>query len=176
MIEIKIIDATHKNDINLPNEPFRLIGRMIPSYANEQWDYGVCYFHETNITEMCFPNENYRYEDMKDNSVFIGAYDGDKCIGLAILQNAWFRYMYLYDLKVSKDYRKMGVATALIQKAKEVCVAHGYSGLYTQGQDNNLAACLFYVKTGFRIGGLDTNIYKGTKQEGKADIIFYLDC
>ena len=176
MIEIKIIDATHKNDINIPNEPFQLIGRMIPSYTDEQWDYRVSYFDEANITEMCFPNENYSYENMKDNSTFIGAYDNGKCVGLAILQNAWFKYMYLYDLKVSKGHRKMGVASALIQKAKEVCRANGYSGIYTQGQDNNLSACLFYIKTGFRIGGLDTNVYKGTNQEGKADIIFYLDC
>lgn len=176
MIDIKIIDAAHKNDINIPNEPFRLIGRMIPSYVNEQWDYSAVCFDEANITQMCFPNENYCYEDMKDNSVFIGAYDNGQCVGLAIMQKAWFRYMYLYDLKVSKDHRRKGVATALIEKAKEVCKAQGYAGIYTQGQDNNLSACLFYIKTGFHIGGLDTNVYKGTKQEGKADIIFYLDC
>ena len=48
-------------------------------------------------------------------------------------------------------------------------------GLYTQGQDNNLGACRFYLKAGFRIGGLDTEVYKGTNQEGKADILFYRD-
>lgn len=48
-------------------------------------------------------------------------------------------------------------------------------GLWTIGQDNNLAACLFYVNNGFRIGGLDTDVYIGTKQEGKADIYFYKD-
>ena len=84
--------------------------------------------------------------------------------------------MYLYELKVFKDYRHKGVATALLQKAKEICKERQYSGIYTQAQDNNLSACLFYIKTGFHIGGLDTNVYKGTKQEGKADIIFYLDC
>ncbi len=55
-------------------------------------------------------------------------------------------------------------------------MSSGYNGIYTQGQDNNLGACLFYVKAGFYIGGLDTNVYKGTKQEGKSDIIFYYDC
>lgn len=163
MIEIKIIDAAHKDDINIPNEPFQLIGRMIPSYSDEQWHYRVRYFRESDITEVCFPDENYNYEEMKERSVFIGAYDSGKCVGLAILQDAWFQYMYLYDLKVSKDYRKMGIASAMMQKAKEVCKAHGYAGIYTQGQDNNLAACLFYIKTGFHIGGLDTNVYKGTK-------------
>ena len=32
-----------------------------------------------------------------------------------------------------------------------------------------------YLKCGFAIGGLDTRVYTGTSQEGKRDIIFYLD-
>jgi len=174
MIEIKIIDEKRKQDINIPNESFPLFGRMIPSYIDEKWEYKIK--HNKEISEMCFPNENYDYDAMKFNSVFIGAYDGETCIALAILQDAFMKYMYLYDLKVSKKYRNQGVASALIQKAKEICLSKGYRGLYTQGQDNNLAACLFYVKSGFYIGGFDSNVYKGTAQEGKSDIIFYLDC
>ena len=60
-------------------------------------------------------------------------------------------------------------------KAKKIAAEKGYRGIYTQGQDNNLGACLFYTKYGFRIGGLDTEVYKGTSQDGKADIIFYYD-
>lgn len=51
-----------------------------------------------NITEMCFSDENYDYDSMTD-STFLGAYDGDKWVGLAILQPGFFKYMYLYDLK-----------------------------------------------------------------------------
>lgn len=176
MFEIKIIDEKHKKDINIPNEPFSLFGRMIPSYINEQWQYSIVRFEKEMIGEMCFPDENYNYEEMKDKSVFVGAYDGDKCIALAILQDAMMKYMYLYDLKVAKEYRHQGVASALIEKAKQICKERGYRGIYTQGQDNNLAACLFYINSGFYIGGFDSNVYKGTKQEDKADIIFYLDC
>lgn len=147
---------------------------MIPSYIDEKWQYEIEYNKE--ISEMCFPNENYDYDAMKFNNVFIGAYEGENCIALAILQDSFTKYMYLYDLKVLKEYRNQGIASSLIQKAKEICIGKGYRGLYTQGQDNNLSACLFYIKSGFYIGGFDSNIYKGTAQEGKADIIFYLDC
>lgn len=125
---------------------------------------------------MCFPDENYCYEDMAENTTFIGAYDGEKCIGLAVMQEGFFKYMYLYDLKVNSAYRGQGVAKALMEKAKAVAKEKGYRGIYTQGQDNNLGACLFYIKNGFYIGGFDSNVYKGTSQEGKADIIFYFDC
>ena len=175
MIEIKEIDAAHKADINIPNEPFPLFGRMVPSYVNEQWEYRTVLFDEKDVSEMCFPDENYDYDTMKQDHVFLGAYDGGKCVGLAIFRDAIFYYMYLYDLKVSRACRNQGVGHMLIEKAREVCAARGYRGIYTQGQDNNLGACKFYIKAGFHIGGLDTNVYKGTSQEGKSDILFYLD-
>lgn len=175
MIEIKVIDREHRQDINLSNEPFALWGQMIPSYRDQKWDYELEHFPPENVREMCFPDENYDYDAMCQNTTFLGAYEGDVCVGLAIFQDAFFKYWYLYDLKVNRDFRGQGVASALMEKAKELALEKGYRGIYTQGQDNNPSACLFYLKAGFRIGGLDTEVYKGTNQEGKADILFYLD-
>ena len=71
MSEIRIIDAEHKQDINIPNEPFSLFGRMIPSYINEQWTYNIVRFKEDEISEMCFPDEN-------DTHVYIGTLQEEK--------------------------------------------------------------------------------------------------
>ncbi len=174
MIEIKILDEASREDVRLPNEPFPLFGRMIPSYVDGHWDHTVERFE--TVTEMCFPDEDYDFEEMSRDCVFLGAYDAGRCIGLAVLRQGFFKYMYLYDLKVSRAYRGCGVGRKLIRAAKALAVEKGYRGIYTLGQDNNLGACLFYLQSGFRIGGLDTEVYKGTRQEGKADIIFYLDC
>lgn len=95
--------------------------------------------------------------------------DGDRCVGLAVLQPGLFKYMYLSDLKVSREYRGRHIGRRLMQKLKEMAVQNGYCGLYTQGQDDNPGACLFYLNCGFYTGGLDTNVYRHTKQEGKAD-------
>ena len=175
MIEIREIDRAHRADINIPNEPFPLLGRMLPFYRDGVWGYEVLRFPAEQVGEMCFPDEHYDYDAMAGESVFLGAYDGETCVGLAILQPGFFKYMYLYDLKVSARCRGKHVGRGLIEYGLALAHARSYRGLYTQGQDNNLAACLFYLHTGFRIGGLDTELYKGTKQEGKADIIFYLD-
>lgn len=101
MIVVRTIDSTHKSDINIKNEPFKLFGRMVPSYINERWDYDVERFSEEAISEMCFPDENYDYDELAKNSIFVGAYDGEKCIGLAILKHGWRKYMYLYDMALS---------------------------------------------------------------------------
>lgn len=174
MVEIRIIDEKRKADINIPNESFQMFGRIVPSYCNEKWEYELIRYKDEDITEMTFPDEHYDYDGMKD-SIFLGAYEGDECIGLAILQPGFFKYMYLYDLKVNAGYRGQHVGQMLIAKAKEIASGEGYCGLYTQGQDNNPGACLFYLHSGFYIGGLDTNVYRHTKQEGKADILFYCE-
>lgn len=172
-IEIRLIDESCKADLNLPNQPFPLFGRMIPSYTNEAWDYTTAAFE--HVEEMCFPDEHYRYEDMAPDHLLLGAYDGDQCVGLAILRDGFFKYMYLHDLKVNREYRRQGVAKALLEKAAAAAKERGFQGIYTQGQDNNLGACLFYLSKGFVIGGLDTKVYQGTPQEGKKDIFFYWD-
>lgn len=175
LIQIVAIDDAKRADIDLPNEPFPLWGKLVPSYQNKHWDFTVEPFPESAISQMCFPDEHYDYYAMRDNTTFLGAYDGEKCVGLIVLQKAFFRYLYVLDLKVSAAYRRQGIGRMLIEKAKETAAVLGYRGLYLLGQDNNLSACLFYLRTGFRIGGLDTEVYNGTSQEGKADIVFYSD-
>lgn len=172
-IQVRVIDKEHCADINIPNQPFKLFGRMIPTYVNEQWSYTTEMFPE--VCEMCFPDEKYNFDEMSEKHIFIGAYDDEKCIGLAIMRHEWMKYMYLYDLKVNDTYRGKNVAAMLVEKMKEAAKDNNYNGIYTLGQDNNLAACKFYIKSGFVIGGLDTKVYQGTSQEGKKDIIFYLD-
>lgn len=175
MIEIKRIDSSHQEDIRIPNDPFLLWGRMIPSYQNEIWGYDTQILPEEQRSEMRFPDEPYDFEKMAPSTFFLGAYDGGRCIGLAVLEKSFFKYLYLSDLKVNAAYRKQGVGRMLVEACMDIARAENMRGVSLQAQDNNLSACLFYLKTGFRIGGLDTEVYRGTSQEGKADIMFYRD-
>ncbi len=174
-MDYRIIDKAHGQDINLKNEPFPLYARVIPTYDGVKWDYTIKDFPENEVSEMSFPDEDYDFDKMKENHTFVGAYDGEKCAGLAILADDWFKYMYLDDLKVSLNYRRQGVGAGLMKKSMEAALGKGYSGIYTIVQDNNVAAFRFYMKMGFVIGGFDNRIYRGTKQEDKANIILYLE-
>lgn len=174
-VVIRTIDAAHQRDLSLPNQPFPLFGRLLPSYTDGVWSWREELWPPEETGEMCFPDEKYDPAAMAQDTIFLGAYLKDRCVGLAVLKQAFFKYMYLENLKVDRDLRRRGVGSLLLDKALEVSRANGYRGLYLQAQDDNLAACRFYLKQGFRIGGLDTELYKGTKQEGKADIYFYLD-
>lgn len=89
-IEIKIINREHKGDINLKNEPFTIFGRLIPIYDGESWSHTQELF--TEKSELRFPDESYDFDAMTD-SIFIGAYMDNKCVGLAIMQQAFFKYL-----------------------------------------------------------------------------------
>ncbi len=174
-MEYRVIDKEHSKDINLKNESFSLYGKFIPTYLDGKWNYSIQLLPENEVAEMCFPDENYDYDDLVNDHVFIGAYDGEKCVGLAVLADDMFKYMYLDDLKVSQGYRKQGIGKALMEKAMETAHERNYNGIYTIAQDNNVSACKFYLSVGFDIGGFDNRIYQGTSQENKANIVFYLD-
>lgn len=176
MITYKRIDEQSAKDLLLPNESFRVFGKMIPSFAEGKWSYSSQALPEEEQFDMVFPDEGYSYESMKDDYVSVGAYsDGGVCVGLAVYKRDFFKYLYLYDLKVNQQFRGAGIGKCLIQEGMKIACENGYRGVYTVGQDNNLAACSFYISCGFEIGGLNTHVYNGTSQEGKSDIYFYKD-
>lgn len=174
-MEYRKISKENKSDLRLANEPFALFGRMIVERTEGQWQHRIELFHEEEVESMVFPEEDYVFAEIEHNGFAIGAYDQDECIGLAIYQFHWNKYLYLYDLKVNSDFRQLGVAQNLIAEGLLQAKELGYKGMYTVGQDNNLAACKFYLKQGFVIGGLNTQNYTHTQQKGKSDIYFYLE-
>ena len=171
MVCIRTIGPENAQDVRLSNEPFAVWGRIIPSLCEGRWSYRTEIFEIAQ--EMCFPDE--AYDAAEDGAIFIGAYEGEACVGLAVLRKDRFRYLYLDDLKVKSDHRRCGIGGKLIQACMDEARTLGMIGVYTVGQDNNLSACLFYLRHGFAIGGFDNRAYRGTVQENKADIYFYRD-
>lgn len=172
-MEIRKITRENAGDLLLKNDPFAMPGRFIPELQDGVWRYRTETFE--TVETMVFPEEAYDFERINQKGCALAAYDSGKCVGLIVLEDRFWKYMHVYDLKVSAAARGRGVGKALIQEALKEASRRNYRGLYLEAQDSNLNACLFYVKTGFAIGGFDNHLYTGTAQEGKADIIFYLD-
>lgn len=173
VITYRKLTKDNEKDLNIPNEPIDIIGRLIVNRSDNEWTYSSKSFAEE--TELIFPDENYDIKEILEKGTAIGAFDQDKCLGLAVMQDDWAKFMYLSDLKVNRAYRKQGIARKLIQECRKEAVKRKYKGIYTVAQDDNLIACQFYLNEGFEIGGLNTHGYKYTTQEHKSDIYFYLD-
>lgn len=66
-------------------------------------------FAPEKITETCFPDENYKLEDLGENYHRIAAYVDGECAGFALTKMEWNKWLYLDNLLVLKKFRRAGV-------------------------------------------------------------------
>ena len=168
------IDKEHTQDLKIKNEPFDLKGKIEVTFDGKDWHSIKILFSDEEIKQMTFPDEDYDFDKLNGHVLF-GAYENNECVGLAILTKDFNSRLYLSNLKVKRNYRHHGVAKSLLNEAYKYVLENELIGLFTICQDNNVDAFDFYIKFGFKIGGYDNNVYRNTKQEGKADILLYLD-
>lgn len=83
-----------------------------------------------------------------------GAFDESKVVGLIALDNEYIGrnndQFNLAELHVSKQYRKMGVATALVELVKQKAREMGVKKLYVSATPSQNTVH-FYMKRGFRL-------------------------
>ena len=172
---MEIVKINHQNliDINKANQPFEIIGKIKPTYADGIWSYTEELYEQSYMK--AYPNDTFDYAayiNNHDKAVFL-AYSDTECIGQIVLKRDWNRYAFIEDICVANSARGQGVGTDLIEKAAEWAKNTGLKGLSLETQDNNLLACRFYAKCGFIIGAVNTMLYRNFDNEEYA-VFWYL--
>ena len=148
-----IVQMTPKSicDINKVNEPFEIIGKIIPKYENDIWVYTEEIYSEAHEKQYQNDVEEYdAYINNKDKTIFF-FYDNDMCIGQIKMHRNWGKYVVIDEIFVSRNARGKGVGHALINKAIEWAKQNQLMGLMIETQDNNLWACRFYSKAVYKL-------------------------
>ncbi|ACK64036.1 TPA: streptothricin N-acetyltransferase SatA [Bacillus cereus] len=120
-------------------------------------------------------NEELPYNEYinKPNQVIYIALLHNQIIGLMVLKKNWNHYAYIEDITVDKKYRTLGVGKRLVDQAKQWAKKGNMPGIMLETQNNNVAACKFYEKCGFVIGGFDFLVYKGLDIENDEVAIYW---
>ena len=147
-------------DIGRANEPFALIGRIVPALKDGVWSYTEELF-EKPVMKLYPPEEADWAAYLADPSraAFL-AYEEDRCIGQIVLRSDWNKYAFIEDLCVAAAVRRRGTGRALMDRAEQWAREKGLCGLALETQDNNLSACRFYAACGFAIGAVNTMLYR----------------
>ncbi len=72
---------------------------------------------------------------------------------------------YISNVAVSPDYRRQGIADALIERLREICEALGLSFVTLEVRAGNAPAIALYEKHGFQRVGLRRNYYERPKED-----------
>ncbi|GGH84686.1 ribosomal protein S18 acetylase RimI-like enzyme [Pullulanibacillus pueri] len=167
---IKIIPMQQKHivDINKTNEPFTVFGRLVPCLHHDIWSYEEELFDTPH--DIQFPDDHLNWESYinQEDKVIFMAYLGKACIGQIRLVKQWNKYAYIENIAVCQSHRKSGVGRQLFNKAEEWAKKKQLLGLSLEAQDDNLAACRFYIKNGMVLGGVDTMTHAFNKNIDKA--------
>ncbi len=172
-MEIVKINEQNFAHINTANQPFEIIGKIKPEFANGIWTYTEELYEQT--TMKTYPDDTWDsidYINNPDKTIFL-AYSDTECVGQIVLKRDWNRYAFIEDICIAKSFRGQGIGTAFIQKAIEWAKNSDLKGLALETQDNNLLACRFYAKCGFVIGAVNTMLYRNFDNDEFA-VFWYL--
>jgi ribosomal protein S18 acetylase RimI-like enzyme len=113
------------------------------------------------------------YLNNPDKAVYLAYVDG-QVAGELVLYKNWNNLAYIYYIVVDVDFRKQGIGRALIGQAKQWAKEKGLPGLMLETQTNNIPACKFYERCGFKPGGFDKYLYAASEDSiGEIALFFY---
>ena len=114
-----------------------------------------------------------QYMGREDRAVFLAYVDGQPAGHIRLREN-WNRLAYVENIAVDVRFRRQGVGSALMRQASAWARAGRLCGIMLETQDNNVAACRFYERCGFVLGGFDRMVYRGLKETDEVALYWYL--
>ena len=172
--QIVRFDAFTRHLLPQVQEPFEVIGRLIPTYDGHAWSLREELFDTPRIKT--YPNEAFDpavYIDNPDEAAFLAMCDG-KRVGSIRVGVRWNQNAFIDDLLVARAHRGCGAGTQLMDAAVAWGRGRGLQGVSLETQDTNLLACRFYMKYGFRLGGIDRMVYTAEGYREETALYFYL--
>ncbi|MBB5181540.1 GNAT superfamily N-acetyltransferase [Planomicrobium koreense] len=155
-ISIKPLEEKLIGMVNNANEPFPVIGKILPSFTGGAWSYEEQLAEHQSETR--FPDDQLEWEtyiDSEQKVVFL-AFLAEACIGQIRLVRDWNRFAYIENIAVCKSFRKSGIGRMLMEVAETWALDKSLIGLSLEAQNDNVIACRFYEREGFVLGGADT--------------------
>jgi len=161
MMEITIAEIGIHNlqDANKCHEPFTVDSALVLSAENGTIRHTVV---SVSPYEKRYPPNEIDYTayiDNSDQTVFF-AYSGEELAGELVIRRWWNNFAYIEDITVKTTFKRQGVGRALVERAIRWAKDRRLPGLMLETQNNNVAACRFYERCGFEIGGFDRHLYR----------------
>ena len=167
-------DSTMLGLLPQPQEAFEIIGRLVPKYDGKEWSISEALLDTPYMKT--YPNDVFdskMYVDNPNEAAFIAMLDGLRVVSIRVGRR-WNKNAFIDDLVVDQTHRGRGVGTILMDAAVNWGKENSYPGISLETQDNNLLACRFYLKYGFKLGGIDRHSYDAFPNREETALYFYL--
>jgi streptothricin acetyltransferase len=158
-ISIQELDESNLGDINRCDGIFTVDSRLCLQLKNGQITYSIenvpPYKKRYAVDEVDYSS----YLHQAGRNAYLAYVDGN-IAGQIIIRENWNKYCYIEDIAVDIQYRQQGIGRSLLTYAIGWARAKNLPGIMLETQDNNVAACRFYERCGFQLGGFDQYLYR----------------
>lgn len=159
-IVIREIDKNIFQDVNQCDGTFIVDSKLVLQVENGIIHYSIVSI-EPHQKPYIFEEKDYpSYISNPDKIIYFAYVDGQLAGQIDIIKH-WNVYALISDFIVDTHFRRRGVGRAMMQRAVDWARARQLPGIMLETQNNNVTACRFYEKFGFKLHGFDTHLYKG---------------
>jgi ribosomal protein S18 acetylase RimI-like enzyme len=172
MITIRELDDQNMRDVNRCDGVFTVDSRLVLQVENDVIRYTVAGIppYQKRYPHDEIDTTTYLADPAK--TIFFAYVDG-QLAGQVILRGNWNRYCHIEDIAVDIHFRRCGVGRALMEAAIAWAKGRDLAGLSLETQNNNVAACRFYERCGFRLGGFDRYLYRGVMNDTEEIALYW---
>jgi streptothricin acetyltransferase len=125
-----------------------------------------------NHLAVCRKDELAEYLNRPDAGFFVAEVDSSP-IGYVVVTQGWNNYAIIEDITVDAPHRGSGVARLMMDAAVEWARGAALAGVRLETQSVNVAACRFYERYGFLLGGHDRYLYRGLHPDSREIALFW---
>ncbi len=148
---------------------FEVTEELVPPYENP-------FQHVAAVSPYCKKYElvesDFILEEAYDDRLLLAAGEADRLQGYILASKSWNNYVQIDDFAVDRSARHLGIGRALMNVVVAWTRKENLPGIRLETQSNNVAACRFYYRYGFRLGGFDRQLYTVLKKE-RPEIALY---
>lgn len=171
-LEIREVSRDNLADVEKCDGTFTVAEKLLVTADDNDLNYtivGVTPYQKKYPAEIV---DYDTYVNARDRVIYL-AYLNGVVAGHIRLRRNWNQFAYIENLVVDAGHRKQGVGRALIQNAVRWAEGEQLSGVMLETQNNNVAACRFYQRCGFVLGGFDRLLYRGQNPETDEVALFW---
>ncbi|MBI6548244.1 GNAT family N-acetyltransferase [Xenorhabdus lircayensis] len=118
-------------------------------------------------------NDIWSYLMAKNQALLIAESIDRESIGYLAISEHWNNLASIDDIAVDIDHRGSGVAKSLMDAAVKWAVDLKLAGIRLETQSNNVTACRFYARYGFKLEGYDRYLYSALNFQNNEIVLFW---
>jgi ribosomal protein S18 acetylase RimI-like enzyme len=171
-ITIEEFGAHNRADLNRCDSSFTVDSKLVLQAENGIPSYSIVSVPPYTKRYPRHEIELASYLAQIDKGIYF-AYTAGQLAGELILFKNWNGYAYIDDIVVDARFRRRGIGRALIQQAIDWAKERQLPGIMLETQNINVAACRFYQRCGFVLGGFDRYLYSGLNPETEETALYW---